>query len=179
MRGRYPKEIGKGLLLVAIAVALQTLLVSRVSVLGITADLFLIFTVVVAISRGPLYGAVFGFFAGAVADVAFMQPLGVRALIYVLTAYLIGSLALRFGSTNLWGVLLLAGGASFVAQFVYGLFQYVTGPRAGFFTMLGIQILPEAVIDALVTVPVYVLLVRLRVIPGPHAEPVSAGSGAQ
>ncbi len=115
-----------------IAVLLQTLLVSRVSVLGVTADLFLILTVVVAVSRGSMEGAIFGFFAGLVADIAFFQPLGVRALIYVLVGYFVGMFVARFGTVSPWAVLLLAGSASFAAQFVFGLFQYMMGPRAGF-----------------------------------------------
>ncbi len=172
-------EIGKLLLLFLIAIALQTLVVSRVSVLGVTADLFLILTVVCAISRGPVMGAAMGFAAGVVADVAYMQPLGVRALIYVLTGYLIGSVVVRFGLVNPWSVFLLAGGASFLAQFLYGLFEFATGPRAGFLMMLGAQMLPEAVLDALVTVPVYALLVRLRVLPAPAALPAAPGGPIQ
>ncbi|MBN1319352.1 MAG: rod shape-determining protein MreD [Thermoleophilia bacterium] len=172
-------EIGRAVLLVFIAVGLQTLIVSRVSVLGVTADLFLILTVVAAISRGPLYGAVFGFVAGVVADIAFMEPLGVRALIYVLMGYMVGSLIHRFTTVNLWGVFLLAACASFLAQMAHGLFQFATGPRAGFFGMLATQVLPETVLDALVTVPIYVLLIRLRVVPAPHAETAATGTGPE
>ena len=172
--------MGKVVLLArSIAVALQTLVVSRVSVLGVTADLFLIFTVVVAMGRGSMEGAIFGFFAGLVADIAFFQPLGVRALVYVLAGYFVGMFVARFGMLTPWGVLFLAGGASFVAQFVFGLFQYIMGPRAGFLTMVGTQMLPEAVLDALVAVPVYVLLVRLRVIQPPACEPAAGRSGAE
>ena len=177
-RGRLA-EIGRVVLLVVIAVALQTLIVSRVSVLGVTADLFLILTVVSAISRGPLYGAVFGFAAGVVADIAYMEPLGVRALIYVLMGYMVGSLVHRFATVNLWGVFLMAACASFLAQLAYGLFQYATGPRAGFFGMLATQVLPETVLDALITVPIYVLLIRLRVVPAPQAETAAAGTGPE
>ncbi|NLO26978.1 MAG: rod shape-determining protein MreD [Actinobacteria bacterium] len=175
----WPAEIGRVVLLMVVAVALQTLIVSRVSVLGVTADLFLILTVVTAIGRGSLYGAVFGFAAGVVADIAFLEPLGVRALIYVLMGYMVGSLVHRFTSVNLWGVFLLAACASFVAQVAYGLFQYAIGPRAGFFVILTTQVLPETVLDALVTVPIYVLLIRLRVVPAPHAETAAAGVGQE
>jgi rod shape-determining protein MreD len=177
--GKWLAAVGKAALLIVIAVALQTLVVSRVSVLGVTADLFLIFTVVVAICRGSMYGAVFGFVAGVVADVAFMETLGLRSLIYVLTGYFVGMVVIRFGAVNPWGVLLLAGGASFVAQLLYGLSQYAMGPRAGFFTIVGTQILPEMVLDALVTVPVYLLLVRLRIMPSPHLESGMARSAAE
>ena len=171
--------VGKVVLLLVIAVALQTLIVSRVSVLGVTADLFLIFTVVVAMGRGSMEGAIFGFFAGLIADIAFFQPLGVRALIYVLAGYFVGMFVARFGTMTPWGVLFLAGGTSFVAQFVFGLFQYIMGPQADFLTMVGTQMLPEAILDALIAVPVYALLVRLRLIRGRGAAPVAGRSGAE
>ncbi len=159
------------------AVLLQTLLVSRISVLGVTADLFLIFTVVIGISRGSLDGAIFGFIAGLAADTAFMQPLGIRSFIYVLVGYFVGTVVVRFGTLGPWAVFLMGLGSSFAAQVLYGLFQFIMGPRAGFFDILGVQILPEAVLDALVAVPVYVLLLRLRVIPVPRAPEPAVGKG--
>lgn len=171
--------LGKVALLFVIAVLLQTLLVSRVSVLGVTADLFLILTVVVAVSRGSMEGAIFGFFAGLVADIAFFQPLGVRALIYVLVGYFVGMFVARFGIVSPWGVLFLAGSSSFLAQFAFGLFQYIMGPRAAFVTMVGTQMIPGAVLDALVAVSVYVFLVRLRLIPAPRVEPAVGRSGPE
>jgi rod shape-determining protein MreD len=173
------KAIGRVVLLLIIALALQILLTSRVTVLGVTADVFLVLTVIVAIARGSMEGAIFGFLAGIVADTASMQLPGLRSLVYVLTGYFVGMLVLRLGTTNPWGVLLLAGGASFFTQFVYGLAQYIMGPRAGFFTVVGTQMLPEAVLDGLATVPVYVLLVRLRVIGATHEEPTIARSRAE
>jgi len=169
-------EIGKVVLLVIVAVALQILVVSRVTVLGVSADLFLIFTVIMAITRGPTGGAVFGFFAGLAADIAYLDPLGVRSLVYVLTGYSLGLLAGRFGKVNLWGVLLFAGGSSLIAQFAFGLFQCVMGPRQGLLTMLGMQIVPVAILDALIAVPIYVLLVHMRVISLPHTEAPPGGS---
>ncbi|MBN1630790.1 MAG: hypothetical protein JW990_13585, partial [Thermoleophilia bacterium] len=94
--------------------------------------------------------------------------------VYVLAGYLVGMLVSRFGSVNPWGVFVIAGGASLVAQLLFGLFQFMMGPRAGFLTMFVTQILPEAVLDALVTVPIYVLLVRLRVLPASGIEPRGA-----
>lgn len=171
--------LGKVALLLVIAVLLQILLVSRISVLGVTADLFLILTMLVAVSRGSMGGAIFGFFAGLIADIAFLQPLGVRALIYVLVGYFVGMFVARFETASPWAVLLLAGSSSFLAQFVFGLFQYIMGPRAGFFTMVGTQMIPGAVLDALVAVALYVFLVRLRLIPAPRVEPAVGRSGPE
>jgi len=162
---------GKFALLLVIAIALQVVVTSRITVLGVTADLFVILTVIMAVSRGSLVGAVFGFVAGLLADVAYMQPLGIHALIYLLAGYLVGMFVARFETGTPWAVLLLTGVSSFLAQFVFGVFQFVIGPRAAFFSMIGTQMIPEAILDALFAVPIYLLLMRARVIPTPKVEP--------
>jgi rod shape-determining protein MreD len=169
--------VGKVILLLVFAVILQTVLISHVSVLGVTADLFLVLTVIVAVSRGSLEGAVLGFFAGLIADIAYYQLLGVRSLIYVLTGYFVGMVVARFGTVSPWSVALLAGVGSFLAQFLYGLLQYVMGPRGGFLTMIGTQMLPEAVLDGLITAPLYVFLLRVRLLPAPHLDGARLGTG--
>ena len=166
-------------LLLAFAVLLQVFLASRVSVLGVAADPFLILTAIVAISRGSMEGAIFGFFAGVAADMAFFQPLGVRALVYVLAGYIVGMFVARFATVSPWSVLVLVGVSSFLAQFVFGLFQYMMGPRPAFVTMVGTQMLPGAVLDALVAAPLYVLLVRVRLLPAPYVEPAVGRSGTE
>jgi len=170
---------GKALLLLALAVLLQVVVISQVSVLGVTADLFLILTIIVAVCRGSLQASVFGFVAGLVADIAYFSPLGVRAFIYVLTGYLVGMVVARFGTVSPWSVIVLAGVTSFLAQMLFGVFQYVMGPRGGFLTMIGTQMLPEAVLDGLVTAPLYVLLVRIRLLPAPHLDDAQFGGGEE
>jgi rod shape-determining protein MreD len=162
--------VGKVILLLVFAAILQTGLISQVSILGVTADLFFMLTVIVAVCRGSVEGAVFGFFAGIIADIAYFSPLGVRAIIYVLAGYFIGMFVARFGTVSPWSVALLSGVGSLLAQFLFGLFQYVMGPRGGIFTMIGTQMLPEAVLDGLIAAPLYVLLVRIRLLPAPQLE---------
>jgi rod shape-determining protein MreD len=172
-------SLGKLVLLFVVAVALQVLIVSRIGILGVTADLFLILTVVIAIGRGSMEGALFGFFAGLFAGVAFFQPLGIHSFIYVLVGYFVGMFVGRLGTVTPWAVFLLAGISSFASQFVFGLFQYTMGPRGSFFTMVATQMIPQMVLDALVTVPVFMLLVRLRIIPAPVAQLGPARSASE
>ena len=167
--------VGKVVLLLAFAVVLQTVLISQVSILGVTADLFLILTVIVAVSRGSLQGAVFGFIVGLMADTAYFSLLGVRALIYVLVGYFVGMFVVRFGTVSPWSVALLTGVTSFLAQLLFGVFQYVMGPSGGFFTMIGVQMIPEAVLDGLVAAPLYVVLLRTRLLPAPASDGVQFG----
>jgi rod shape-determining protein MreD len=181
MRRKELVWVGKAALLFVIAVILQTLLVSRISVLGVTADLFLVLTVLVGLGRGSLEGAVFGFFAGVIQDMVFFQPLGVHAIILVLAGYFVGMFRTRFGAINPWTIFILAGLASFAAQLVFGLFQYAIGPRAGFFGMIGTQMIPGALFDALIAVPIYLLLVRVRVLAhlGPEQTQAKAKVGTE
>jgi rod shape-determining protein MreD len=171
--------VGRVALLLAFAVILQTVLISHVSILGVTADLFLILTITVAVSRGSLQGAVFGFVVGLIADIAYFQPLGVRSLIYVLAGYFVGMFVARFGTVSPWSVALLAGASSFLAQFLFGLFQYIMGPRGGFLTIIGAQMLPEAVLDGLIAAPLYVFLVRVRLLPVPRLDSARLGGGEE
>ncbi|MCL5734520.1 MAG: rod shape-determining protein MreD [Actinobacteria bacterium] len=171
--------VGKAALLFVIAVILQSLILSRVSILGVTADLFLILTVVVGLGRGSLEGAVFGFLAGLVHDTIYFQILGVHSLIFVLVGYFVGMFVTRFGTVNLWAIFVLAGVSSFAAQLVFGVVQFAMGPRAAFFAMVGTQMIPEAVFDALIAIPIYALLVRVRILTAPGPEKVQAGAGAE
>ena len=104
MRRKELVWAGKVALLIVIAVILQILVISRISVLGVTADLFLVLTVLVGLGAGALQGALFGFFAGVVHDTIFFQPLGVHALIFVLVGYFAGMAAAFAGVAGGFGV---------------------------------------------------------------------------
>jgi rod shape-determining protein MreD len=171
----WMRRAGKAALLTIIAVALQTLVFSHVTVLGMTVDVFVVFTVMVAVSWGSLAGTVFGFAAGIAADVAYLEPLGMRAFAYVLVGYIVGAVARRLRGTTLWTVFLYVLASSFVSKLILGGIAFTTGPREGFFTMLGLQMIPGAVLDALVAVPIFILLVRLRVVSRPRPEPTTSG----
>jgi len=175
---RNLKEVGRYLVLILGPVVLQVAFVSHVTVLGVTADLFFITTMLVALTRGRLAGAALGFVCGLAADIAYMQPLGVRSLIYVLVAYAAAVVMTRLGTVGPGAMLLVAGGLSFASQLLYGVVQYVTGPRGGFLELIAFQVLPGATLDALITLPAYWVLVRLRILP-PIGPEVFATQGEE
>jgi len=82
-----------------------------------------------------------------------------------------------FRARNLWMVLFYTLGASFVAKVIFGIFAYtmVTG---GFFTMLGLQMIPGAALDALVAVPIYLLLLKLRCLDAAFRSSASGSSAS-
>jgi ribose/xylose/arabinose/galactoside ABC-type transport system permease subunit len=157
--------IGKVAAVIVIAVLLQVLLVSHVTVLDLSIDLFVIFTVIMASSWGPVAGAVFGFAAGIA--------------VYVIVGYALGVLAGRLRSGGPRMIFLYTLGSSFAAKIVLGLFSFLMGPRSGFFEMLGLQMIPGAALDALFAIPVFVLLVKLKLIPAPRAGVGTSGEAVQ
>lgn len=153
-----------GLLLV-LGIGLQAVFTSRFTLLGVTADVFLILPVLVGMSRGALVGAVFGFLSGLIADITFMDPIGLRTLIYLLAGYLCGRYAEWMPPYSAWVVVGLAAAATLVGQFTYAVFQFVIGNRAPFLSVMWRQVLPAAVVNGLLAAPLYLGLARLKLMP--------------
>jgi rod shape-determining protein MreD len=74
----------------------QSSILSLVDILGGTPDLVLVALVSVALLRGSLFGAVAGFWAGFLLDVATLETLGVTALLLTIAGFWIG----RYGETT-------------------------------------------------------------------------------
>jgi rod shape-determining protein MreD len=163
-------EIVKLALMILATVAVQAALLSRLTILGVTADLFLILVVLVGVSRGAVTGMVFGFLVGLTADVLFLDPVGLRALVYLVAGFAVGRYVEEFGLASAWVVVLVTAVVSLVSQMVYGLFELATGPEGALFLMMRTQMVPAAVLDGLLAAPLYLSLVRFRVLPAPGSS---------
>lgn len=163
-------EIVKLALMVLVAVAVQAALISRLTILGVTADLFLILVVLVGVSRGAVTGMVFGFLVGLTADVVFLDPVGLRTLVYLAAGFAVGRYVEELGLASAWVVVLVTAVVSLVSQMAYGLFELATGPEGALFVMMRTQMVPAAVLDGLLAAPLYLGLVRLRLLPAPGSS---------
>lgn len=88
-------DLGKAAVLVFVVAVLQTTVFSTVDILGGVPDVTLVVLVCIALLRGSVLGALSGFLAGLVADVATLDTLGVTSLLLVLVGYWVG----RYGET--------------------------------------------------------------------------------
>lgn len=86
----------KGGVLMFAAAILQVSIFAGVTILGGAPDLLLVTLVCVALLRGAVYGAVAGFAAGLVVDIATLSTLGKTSLLLTLAGYWIG----RYGETT-------------------------------------------------------------------------------
>jgi rod shape-determining protein MreD len=77
---------------VALAFLLQLAVLPQFKLLGAQPDLILVVAVLVAVTDGPLEGALVGFFGGLLQDIASPQVLGVGAFSKALAAFMAGML---------------------------------------------------------------------------------------
>jgi rod shape-determining protein MreD len=87
---------GKSAALVFVATILQVSVFSTVTILNGTPDLLLVAIICVALLRGPVVGAVIGFWGGLLVDTANLGTLGVTSLLLTVAGYWIG----RYGETT-------------------------------------------------------------------------------
>ena len=80
---------------VFVAAVASTAVFSGMSVLGGVPDILLVTLVAVALVRGATTGAIAGFFAGVVVDIALLDTLGMTSLLLTLAGYWAG----RYGET--------------------------------------------------------------------------------
>lgn len=160
-------HIGRLGLLVLIAVAVQAVLSVRLPLLGVSPDVFILVVALVAVGEGSLRGSVFGFVMGLVADVVFLEPMGLRSLIYLAVGYACGRFGEEVGVESAWVVVALTGLATLLAQAVYATFMFVVAPESASFFLLRSQVVPATLVNALLAAPAYLGLMRLRLLPHP------------
>jgi rod shape-determining protein MreD len=88
--------IAKSTALFFFAVVVQVTIVSSIGILGGSPDLVLLILVAVALGNGSIFGAISGFWAGLVLDVAQIGTLGFTSLLLTLAGFWIG----RYGETT-------------------------------------------------------------------------------
>lgn len=145
---------------VFVAAIVQVSAISSVHLLGATPDLLLVVLVSVALLRGAVTGAISGFAAGLVVDVATLGTLGVSALLLTLVGYWSG----RYGETSGRGRPYAPLLAVLAATVLYGvgayLLDYMLGEAVSARTALW-PVLPALLLNTLLAYPVYALVRRL------------------
>ena len=90
-------DAAKAFALLLLAGLLQVTIVSSVEVASGHADLVLVVVVSIALLRGAVFGAIAGFWAGLVVDVAALSTVGLSSLLLTLVGYGAG----RFGEAEI------------------------------------------------------------------------------
>jgi rod shape-determining protein MreD len=146
--------------LVFVAAILQTSVFSSVTILNGTPDLLLVTIICIALLRGPVVGALAGFWGGLLLDVANLETLGVTSLLLTIAGYWTGRYGETTGRDRAHAPFLSVA----VITFLYALgslaFHFVLGEPAPARTVLWTTLFQGIVLNLILTWPVY-RIVRL------------------
>jgi rod shape-determining protein MreD len=145
---------------VFVAAIVQVSAISSLQVLGATPDLLLVVLVSAALLRGAITGAIAGFAAGLIVDVATLGTLGVTALLLTLVGYWAG----RYGETTGRGRTYAPLLAVLAATVLFGvgayLLNYMLGEAVSAHAAL-LPVLPALLLNGILAYPVHGLMGRL------------------
>jgi len=81
-----------GTLLISVFVVLQSTILSKIGINGVTPDFALIILVFISNSSGPIKGQGIGFLTGLIQDLISTSPLGFNSLVRTLIGFIFGKL---------------------------------------------------------------------------------------
>jgi rod shape-determining protein MreD len=175
-RRTSPDALGLALRLAALGFAacmLQLLIVSQISILGVSADVTPLVVVAAGFLCGSLPGAVFGFAVGLFIDLAFVQVLGVSSLLFTVIGYGAGRLReLRAPAAPLTP-LALGAAATALALTGYGAIEFMLGVNTPVSYGLAGVIVETTLLNSLIAIPVYALTRRALLGALPTSERTS------
>ena len=153
---RYSKVVDF-LVFLLMMIIYQSIISGGVKIGGISLDFPLIILVYVGLTRGAVFGAVFGFASGLLLDVYAPGLLGLDALLRTILGFLIGNFRKKLFLETLYS----KGGIIFVAFLWHDLFYYllVTGFQVGAtIYILLFNSLPSALYTTLVGMLIFGLI---------------------
>jgi rod shape-determining protein MreD len=153
-------EIARLVVVLLVAVLLQTAVAPHLRLLGAYPDFALIAVVCVALLKGSETGAVFGFLTGMLTAIALMEPFGLSAFVFVLVGYLAGRYAETADLPAGFAPLLTVFAATLVANVLFAMAQFLLAREVPLGFFLGRVLFPSLVFNTLLAAPMY-LLVRL------------------
>lgn len=166
---QVPRSALAAPLLIIVAVLLEVSVMPYLRIADGSPDLVAAAVVAVGLMRGPLSGAVAGFSAGLLIELAApIGTLGVFALLYLA----VGALAGRYwgrpeASRPVFGIILSVAAAGGV-ELGYAAVQALLGNTLGAAELVGAIILPTMALTALLAAPVLLVARRLLGDPAPR-----------
>lgn len=111
-----------------LAVAVQSTLLARLTLLGVIPQLVLVVVVCLAYLDGPRVGVVLGFAGGLLQDLLLPQSIiGLTAFVYTLLGYGVGSLRHFAPSDSVWSPVFAVAIASGIAELSYAMLAIILG----------------------------------------------------
>ena len=160
----------RALLVVFVAAMLQTVIVSSLVVGGGTPDVLLVVVVALALVRGAVPGAVFGFTGGLVVDVVTLDTMGITSLVLTLAGFWAGRYGETTGRDRRFAPVIAVGTITVLAGLFGFVLHYLLGEEVVARHALVTALLPAFLLNIALALPIHAL-VRRAVGVGVHTEP--------
>ena len=162
----------RALAVVFVAAMVQTVILSSVVIGGGACDVLLIVIVALALLRGSVAGAIFGFFGGIVVDLVTLDTLGVTSLVLTLVGFWAGRYGETTGRDRRFAPLIAVGAITVLAGVFGFVLRYMLNEEVVARHALVTALLPAFVLNLALALPVYAL-VRRAVGEGTRGESAS------
>ena len=162
--------IAKAAALFFFVTVIQVTIVSSIGILGGSPDLVLVTLVAVSLTQGSIFGAVTGFWAGLLLDVARLGTLGFTSLLLTLAGFWIGRYGETTGRDRAHAPLLSVAVVTVLYAVGSLILHYLLREPASANVAL-VHVLPGSVLlNLLITFPVFWLVRRLFAPPARRPE---------
>jgi len=141
-----------------IVVLLETTMVGRLAIFGISPDIMLTTIVSYSILRGDTEGALAGFFGGLLMDVALGQAMGLFAMLGLLVGYFAGKPFRDFYRESYLLPMFITGVVAVAYGFALYVFNTLTIAYVNMTVHMWAVVLPTAVYTMIISIIVYRLL---------------------
>ncbi len=148
-------------ILIFIFVTTQATFLNTIDIFGIKPNLIIVLIVSISLLEGRGYGALVGFFAGLCLDSVVGVALGYQALIGMLLGIALGNINKRFFKENIFVMLICTFISTILYESAVIVISYGLGLRVNYIETLKNIILPEAVVNSILAVFIFVLLIRI------------------
>lgn len=113
-----------------VALAIQSTLLTKVTILGVIPQLLFVVVVSLAYLEGEVMGVVVGFLGGLFQDLLLPESiLGLTALVYTMVGYGVGLIRSYIPSQSVWTPVISVAFASAIAEGSYALLAIMMGER--------------------------------------------------
>ena len=148
-------------LVVFVAAMLQVVIVSSLVISGGAPDLLLVVVVVLALLRGSIPGAIFGFAGGLVVDLVTLGTLGVTSLVLTLAGFWAGRYAETTGRDRRFAPIIAVGTITVLAAVFGYLLHFLLDEEVVARHALVTSLAPAFVLNILLALPTYALVRRI------------------
>lgn len=136
----------------------ENTLLANTAFFGISPNTAIIVIVSFAVMRQEYEGAIIGFIIGLLVDILFGNVVGLNALFYMLIGFLAGKPFKEFYLENYVLPFLLVGIFTILYNFFYYIINFLFRARLDLASYFLRIILPETIINIIITVPIYCIL---------------------